>query len=186
MGHKAKGMDGWMIPDKTIADSMSKLVDCKFSLGDESKGWDCLNSLKEFYEGCGVKFPREFEDFNEENYAEKWVYDPEIGRQTLFRFLTTLGKSVDKHYAIRGDLLILKHEMTEKPPTFSHRTLNHLKEVHPFMRRVINDIFDGKQVLTFPAIYLGNGNIFLIFEKGGKVVPYKFFKKYVVDVRRLG
>lgn len=175
-----------MILDGTVAKAISKLVDCKYSLGDESKGWDCLNALKEFYEGCGIKFPREFEDFNENNYAEKWVYDPEIGRKAFFKFLKTLGRPIDKNYAIRGDLLILKYEVTEKPPSWSHKTLNRLKETHPFMRRIINNVLDGKQLLTFPGIYLGNGNIFTIFEKGGKVVPYKFFKKYVVEVRRLG
>lgn len=86
---------------------------------------------------------------------------------------------------MRGDLLILRHEVTEKPPTRSRRLLNKFKEMYPFMGKVIDNVLSGKQLLTFPSIYLGNGNIFILFEKGGKVVPYKFFKKYVVDVRRL-
>lgn len=75
-----------MIPDGVVAKSMQKLIDCKFSLGDVSRGWDCLNSLKLFYEGCGVTFPTEFEGWDWNNYAERWIEDAEIGRQTFFRF----------------------------------------------------------------------------------------------------
>ena len=201
-----------MIPDSVVAKSMARLVDCRYSLGDRyrecphchkqikvnptdsvcpkcsgefPKGWDCLNSLKIFYDGCGVKFPTEFEDWNEKNYAEKWVYDPEIGRQAFFRFLQTLGDPVNKNYARRGDLLILKHDVAEKPPSLSRAILDRIKQVHPFMRRMINAVLEGKQLLTFPGVYLGNGKIFLMFEKGGKVVPYRFFEKFVVEVRRL-
>ena len=120
-----------MPSDKIIADAVAKLVDCKYFLGDESKGWDCLNSLKEFYQGCGVKFPLEFEDWTEKNYAEKWVYDPEIGRQAFFRFLQILGDPVDKNYALRGDLLILKHDVKEKPPLLSKAILERIKQMHP-------------------------------------------------------
>jgi hypothetical protein len=174
-----------MASDKTIANAITKLVDCNYFLGDKSKGWDCLNSLQEFYEACGVTFPREFEDWNEVNYRDKWIYDPEMGRQAFFRFLQTLGEPIDKNYALRGDLLILKYNVSEKPPLMSRPVMERIKRMHPFMRRMINAVLDGKQLLTFPGVYLGNGHIFLIFEKGGKVVPYRFFERLVVEVRRL-
>ena len=175
-----------MVSDKIIADAVTKMVDSTYSLGDESKGWDCLNSLKEFYEACGVKFPREFEDWNEANYAEKWVFDPEIGREAFFRFLQTLGKPVDLNYAVRGDLLLLKTTVEkEVTDTIPKRVLNRIKETHPFMRRMINNVLAGRSLLTWPAIYLGNGKIFMIYEKGGRVIPLKFYERFTTEVRRL-
>src|SRR3972149_8878277 len=94
--------------DARVARAMSKLVDCKYSLGDISGGFDCYNSLKHFYEECGIDFPTQFRDWDIKNYPDKWVYDPEIGRQIFFDFLMTLGKPIDSHYVMRGDLIILK------------------------------------------------------------------------------
>jgi hypothetical protein len=175
-----------MVTDKIIAEAITKLVDSPYFLGDESKGWDCLNSLKEFYEDCGFAFPRRFEDWEQGNYRDKWVFDPEVGREVFYRFLKTLGKQVDLNYAVRGDLLLLKTKV-ERPvtETLKRRVLNRIKETHPFMHRFINNVLAGRSLLTWPAIYIGNGKIFMIFEKGGKIIPLKPYEHFIEEVRRL-
>jgi cell wall-associated NlpC family hydrolase len=137
--------------DIKIAKAAEKLIDAKFSLGNTSKGWDCLNSLREFYSALGVDFPKSFKDYNESNYAKRWKNSSDKAKADFEEFLLTLGKPVDFHYAKRGDLMI----------------------------------FEGKEIPSFPAIYLGNGHILMVFDKGCKVVPLKFFKKVIKGTRRL-
>jgi len=151
VGREAKNMAGQDIIDTKISEAIKKFVDKPFSLGDSSKGWDCLNSLAEFYTDMGVKFPRTFGDWNELNYPGRWKTRPDESRKVFIEFLESLGKAIDFQYAIRGDLII----------------------------------FGGREIPSFPGIYIGNGHILMIFDKGGKVLPMRFMRKYIVSARRL-
>lgn len=46
-------------------------------------------------------------------------------------------------------------------------------------------LFEGKQVPVFPSVYLGNGKLLIAFHEGVRVVPFKFFKKFLKSCRRL-
>jgi hypothetical protein len=151
-----------------------------------ARGWDCLNSLRDFYRDCGFPFPEEYKGWNWVNYAEKWMDDPEEGRIVFMELLRSLGREVGRNYAIRGDLLIIKSQ----PPkmTLGRATLDILKAIvenYPFMRKIVNRTLEGRQLLSFPAIYLGNGHILLVCEKGVKTFPLKFFRSADIEVRRL-
>jgi len=98
---------------------LQKFIDAPFILGDKSKGWDCLNSLAEFYDSVGKPVPREFKGFNEQNYAEKWK-DGE-GKKELREFLLSLGESIDPNYAFDGDLFIFDGEETAFPGIYLGR-----------------------------------------------------------------
>ncbi len=127
---------------------LQKFIDAPFALGDKTRGWDCLNILAEFYDSIGKSFPRQYKDFDEFNYAERWKAGE--GRKEFREFLLSLGESVNPNYALEGDLFIMEGEE-----------------------------------MTFPGIYLGRGHLLMVFDKGVRVVPSKFFKKNIVDVRRL-
>ena len=137
--------------DKTFSASIQKFVDANYSLGDTSKGWDCLNSLKEFYNSVGFQFPTEFRGYNEQNYAEKWR--TQDCRPDLSAFLQTLGEKVDLAFMQSGDLLL----------------------------------FEGKEIPMFPGIFMGNGNVLMVIgkEHGLRVLPFKFLKAVLKEVRRL-
>lgn len=46
-------------------------------------------------------------------------------------------------------------------------------------------IFDGKD-WVFPGIYIGSGHVICAFDRGVKVVPFKFFRHALIEVKRLG
>lgn len=142
-----------MKSDTSIAKASGVLVDKPFFLGDVTgaKGWDCLSSLAAFYSSLGFEFPRQFETWDEKNYAEKWRRDPDEGRKVFARLLRSLGEKIDEKYMRRGDLIIMH----------------------------------GKEIPTFPAVYLGNGNVLMAFDKGMRVLPLRFFHKVDKEVRRL-
>lgn len=170
-----------------MAEAITKMIDKPYYLGDESKGLDCLNSLKNFYEDCGFRFPREYCQWSETNYRQKWMDDVEEGRAAFWDFLHTLGTRVEKNYIIRGDLLIFRKD----PPLESIKdarvisALNSVLDIMPFMKKFIRNVIAGKQILTFPGIYTGNGNCFMVFDRGARQVPLRLFEKYLVEARRL-
>ena len=84
----------------------NRLLGAPFALGDRSKGYDCLNSMAELFESQGVIFPREFGDWNEANYAERW--EKGEGMATFRAFLFSLGEPVDINYIALGDIIILE------------------------------------------------------------------------------
>jgi len=94
-------------------------IDKPFALGDKSKGWDCLNSLAEFYDSIGKRFPREFKEFNEQNYAEKWKAGE--GKKVFREFLLSLGESINPNYALEGDLFVFDGEETAFPGIYLGR-----------------------------------------------------------------
>lgn len=182
-----------MIPDSTMAKAISKMVDKPFCLGDLSgeSGWDCLNSIVSFYSELGFTFPEVFEGYNLKNYPEKWEDDSEKSREVMFRFLMSLGKSVDIRYRLRGDLLILEGGV-EKPleEKLIAKVLGKLGTKFPSFVKEMRKVLQSKKLLIFPAIYIGNGNIFMVIttdkdKRGPRVMPLKFFRKFVKDVRRL-
>ena len=60
------------------------------------------------------------------------------------------------------------------------------REINPNYR-LAGDLmlFEGKEIPMFPAIYLGNGKMLMIFKQGVRVVPYKFFNNCLKSCRRL-
>ena len=135
---------------------IQKFIDAPHVLGDPSKGWDCLNILREVYTLLGKDFPTEFKGWDADNYAERWKRGE--GKDVYREFLFSLGSPVDPAYALEGDLFI----------------------------------FEGAEQL-FPGIYLGRGHILMVFapcdtkqkNRGCKVVPFSFFKKFLIGIRRL-
>ncbi len=139
--------------DTRVGDSIQKFIDCKYALGNVSEGYDCVNSLLEFYSAMGVELPREFEGWTSENYGERALKNPGAGHKEWAKYLLTLGHEVDKNYVARGDLIL----------------------------------FAAENVDICAGIYLGNGNVFIMFALGGRVCPYSVFerKDYIKQVRRL-
>ena len=99
--------------------NIKKFIDAPFSLGDKSKGWDCLNSLDEFYRSIGKNFPQEYRGINADNYAEKWRLGE--AKQIFREFLLSLGCSVNRNYALEGDLFVFDGEETAFPGIYLGR-----------------------------------------------------------------
>lgn len=98
---------------------IEKFIDAPFALGNKSKGWDCLNTLDEFYRSIGKKFPEEFEGITKDNYAEAWRSGK--GKKLLKRFLLGLGRSIDQNYAVEGDLFVFEGEKAVFPGIYLGR-----------------------------------------------------------------
>ena len=92
--------------DNDLASNMSKFIDCPYSLGDTSKGWDCLSFILDLYEGVGIKWPDEYNGITRENYGDLWKSGG--GRKEFEEFLLSLGESVTLSDLRRGDLIIFK------------------------------------------------------------------------------
>jgi cell wall-associated NlpC family hydrolase len=96
-----------MMDDIAFAEKMTKFFGQSFNLGDRGKkGWDCLTSMADFFESCGIKFPLEFRDWNEKNYAERWERGE--GMDVFRDFLYSLGEPVDRNYMQPGDIIIFE------------------------------------------------------------------------------
>ena len=173
--------------DTKIAKVSEKFVDAPFALANREKGFDCLNSLIYFYEGLGFKFPRTFGEWNEGNYAAGWLRNPGHARRVFHRFLMQLGTEADINYLKRGDLLILEGDLSKGNirEDVELAMKEELEKSFPGMTDYIKGLFAGREILSFPAIYLGNDNLLIVFNKGVKVVPFGFFKKSVVSCPRL-
>jgi cell wall-associated NlpC family hydrolase len=104
-----------MATDTAIANAISKFIDQPHAIGNPSQGWDCLNSLLDFYREMGVKLPDEFEGYTEANYGARWEKSQDKCRQALERFILGLGEQIAPAYMMRGDLLVFK---TPKFPAF--------------------------------------------------------------------
>jgi len=98
---------------------LQKFIDAPFALGDTAKGWDCLNSLAAFYDSIDRPFPRQYKEFNELNYAEKWKAGE--GRKELREFLLSLGEPINPNYALEGDLFIFEGEEMTFPAIYLGR-----------------------------------------------------------------
>jgi cell wall-associated NlpC family hydrolase len=74
--------------------------------GDGKEGWDCISSIKSFFESCGIELPKEFKGWTWENYCARW----ERGEgMTIFKeFLLSLGHSVSIDQIQRGDIIVLE------------------------------------------------------------------------------
>ncbi len=92
--------------DNDLAQNMSKFIDCKYSLGDTSEGWDCLSFIIDLYETMGFQFPQEYKGITRKNYAKIW--NKGGGRKEFEEVLLLLGKHVNVLDIRRGDLLIFK------------------------------------------------------------------------------
>ncbi len=91
--------------DIEFARQMQRYLWKPFSLGDPSRGWDCLNQLIDFANQNNFEFPKEFKGWNEQNYAERW--DHGEGMKVFREFLFTLGDPVDRGHMLPGDIIIL-------------------------------------------------------------------------------
>lgn len=83
---------------------IKKFVDAPFAFGNKEKGWDCLNSLDEFYRSIGKSFPKEYKGVNWDNYVEKW--NSGSAKKIYKEFLLSLGSSINPNYALEADLFI--------------------------------------------------------------------------------
>ncbi len=102
MGRKTKTVE---IPiDTRIANTADRFVDCPYVLGDPRKGFDCLSMFLDFYRAMGVEFPKEWNGWTEENYAERWAKGE--GREEFIIWLMEQGTSVDRNHLQRGDLIV--------------------------------------------------------------------------------
>ena len=141
--------------DIEFVNTSKRFVDTPYALGDPSKGWDCINSLIEIFCRLGVDFPRQFGDWNESNYAERWNRDEKEARKVLRAFLFSLGDPINCNFAIRGDLFLFEdpdHDIPMFPGVY---------------------LGNGNILLT-----LGT-------KKGTRVVSLGVIKKYLKEVRRL-
>ena len=173
--------------DTKIANVAAEFVDKPFALGNKGKGFDCVNSLIEFYSKLGFDFPRTFGEWTEENYAKGWLRDPGQAKQVLRKFLMTLGREVDKNYLLRGDLLIIepKTSSLKMHPKTEAFLREELEASFPGMKGYISNLLAGRELLSFPAIFLGNDLIMIVSNKGVFIVPFRFFEDRVVSCRRL-
>lgn len=181
------------VPEGRIAKAIDKMIDKKYYLGDSTGelGWDCLNTIRSFYTDLGVTLPNEFEGVTWDSYVAKWDDDPDTARDVLVRFLRSLGRPIEVNYCLRGDLLIIE---TRAPKSLDksviQKAIDKLAKKFPKMVKEARKILEGKKLLVFPAIYVGGSKIFMVVttnkdDRGPRILPLKFFKKYVKDVRRL-
>jgi len=97
---------GSQMKDADLSNSMSKFVDCQYSLGDTSRGWDCLSFIGNLYRTMGFKFQEEYRGITEQNYKDVW--ESGGGRKELEEYLLMLGESVDVEHIRRGDLVVFR------------------------------------------------------------------------------
>lgn len=102
-----------MATDTEISNAISKFIDKPHAIGNPARGWDCLNSMLDFYRGLNAGVPESFEGYTEQNYPELWEKDSDKCREALERFVQSLGRDVGINFIVRGDLLIFK--TTELP-----------------------------------------------------------------------
>lgn len=82
-------------------------------------------------------------------------------------------------------------ERAWKNPIEAHKTFERfvqtLGEEIPIGRMARGDLllFKVKDLGTYAGVSLGNGNAFIIFDKGGRVCPLDVFRPFIVQVRRL-
>jgi len=145
--------------DKAINSTVEqKFLEKTFHLGDLTgkKGWDCLNSLAVFYKNIGAEFPMEFTD----SKGEKWDNKNYPKRWKK--------NEVDSRVVLKEFL-----ESLGEPIDFNYRQKGDLL------------LFEPKGLPLFPAIFLGNGNVMMVFKEGVKILPFKLLKRWVKGCRRL-
>ena len=97
-----------MIDSTTFANVIEKYRRRKYALGDPSRGIDCANLLFGVYEDLGLILPQEFEGVTRESYADLFRSDPAKASAIFYRFLWSLGRSVEINFSVRGDLMVFK------------------------------------------------------------------------------
>ena len=90
----------------TIGQQLDKYIGQHFALGNPKLGWDCLNTILDFYGAFGIKFPDEFEEEKLNNYVHIWVTNEKRAREIYGRFLQSLGEKIECGFFARGDLLL--------------------------------------------------------------------------------
>jgi cell wall-associated NlpC family hydrolase len=95
-----------MIPRNKFGEKMQKFIDAPYSLGDETRGWDCLNLLRHFFKDIGKELPEFPKDWTWENYAERWKNGE--GRKEFKKYLMDMGTEIEPNFMMHGDLLIFE------------------------------------------------------------------------------
>jgi hypothetical protein len=141
--------------DIQFVNSLKPYLFKPFSLGDKSKGWDCLNQLGDWARENGYEFPDEFKGWTWANYAERWERGE--GMDVFYDFLMSLGDPVDINYMLPGDIIVLK--MTD-PMT---------------MKEIVSAVqyLGSNKIKAIPK------------EMGTIVLPMSFFRMAIRSVRRL-
>ena len=93
-----------MFDEIKFTEITKQLTDCEYSLGDTSRGFDCLSMILKIYRDMGVKFPDSWDGWTEQNYAERW--NKGEGREEFLQWLSQLGKRVDSNFIRKGDVII--------------------------------------------------------------------------------
>jgi len=76
-------------------------------------------------------------------------------------------------------------------PDKAHKTFERFvttlgEEVNPaYMGRGDLLLFRVKDLGVYAGVFLGEGKVFMMFDKGGRVCPLAVFRSFVVSVRRL-
>lgn len=76
-------------------------------------------------------------------------------------------------------------------PDEAHKTFERFvqtlgEEINPaYMRRADLLLFRIREFGVYAGVFLGNGNAFMMFNKGGRVVPLEPFIPFIVGCRRL-
>ena len=96
-----------MFDEIKFVEATRKLVDCDYSLGDTSKGYDCLSMLLQVYREMGVIFPDEWNGWTEKNYGERWTKGE--GRKELIQFLKELGTPIEINFIRKGDIIVFEN-----------------------------------------------------------------------------
>jgi hypothetical protein len=146
-----------MNKDTQIALAIREFIDSEYAVDDPSKGFDCLNCLVRFFVRLGWQPPAEFEGWTLDNYGKRALADPQGAHRMFERFVVTLGREIDRNYMLPGDLLVV----------------------------TVNEPGTKRELGTYAGIYLGNGNAFFMFDKGGRVAPWAIFVPFLKCVRRL-
>lgn len=108
---------------------------------------------------------------------------------TLMTFYTSLGVKIPTEF--EGWTLENYGKRALEDATFAHQMFEKYvktlgEEISPhFKMRGDLLLFKVKDLGTYAGIYLGNGNVLLVFDKGVRVCPVAPFIEHIVSVRRL-
>lgn len=99
--------------EEEFHDITKQYVDCPYIRTSKTgQGFDCVRMMYDFYTRMGADLPKEWKGWTLENYSERWERGE--GRKEFMEFMMGLGKSVNKKFMQKGDLII--YDGTEPAP----------------------------------------------------------------------
>ncbi len=73
-------------------------------------GYDCLGFVAAFYEMRGIKIPRKFAQYNEQNYSESYLTDREAAEQILIEYFDSFAIPIKVEFTLAGDAVLFRSE----------------------------------------------------------------------------